>query len=304
MGEFAMCYREAGYRVLPLARGGKKPHQVLDVAGGYGGVHQASTDRQVLGRWWHTAPHANIGVATGGGLVVIDIDVKHGVNGYKSLYDEISRLGLVFGQVHAPFAETPSGGMHIWMRWPWAGGVPSRLAILDGVDVKGDGGYVVVPPSGLVMPRLEGGQASVERIVPYTWQHGCPCQLPEVTASLGEWLATAPASGKMRDRAAAMTEDGDLDERLARGLTAGSRNATVYRLACGLYRRYGTSGEGASRVADEIRAVWEKGDKSGFGWGEVATCLESARRFIERSEIAERAAHEGYLTYLGIRRSL
>lgn len=276
MGAFARAYGSLGYRVLPLARGAKKPHGVL---GDSGGVHWASSEGW---RWWEQAPHANIGIACGAGLVVLDLDVKNGANGYGTLLDEASRLGLDFPGPPLVLAETPSGGLHIWMHWPWAGGVPNRTGILPGVDVKGDGGYVVAPPSGLVMPRLEGGQEHIERIVPYSWRAGCPCGLPTVTESLGEWIATARATGAQNG--AAGTAVAPLD-----GLPGpGERNHWFSRKAASLFRQHGTDAAGESRVRAELHGMWDQIDHRGFPLSELSVIISHARAFVAREEKRER----------------
>lgn len=294
MGAFARFYAFLGFAVLPLERGGKRPHRVL----GYeGGVHHGTRDPGLISRWWKDAPSANVGVACGmasGGLVVLDLDVKNGVSGHKSLFEETGRLGLSFPQQLAPMTSTPSGGSHIWMRWPWAGGVPSRQGMLAGVDVKGDGGYVVAPPSGLVMPRLEAGQESVERVVPYEWQHGCPCEMPEVTASLGEWMATAQAAGSYHQPQARTDPDGRVTvlagtpAQAASELRPGMRNSALSARAASLFRRYGTGAQGMAQVTDDLRQLWEQMDNRDFPWQEVRVLIAHAQRFVQRKEEEER----------------
>lgn len=294
MHAFAQVYADSGFAVLPLMRGGKRPSPV---AGNFGGVHNASRERNRVSAWWGASPHANVGVACGyasGGLIVIDIDVKH-VNGYRSLHEECLRLGLAWPVRLPPTAETPSGGMHIWMRWPWVGGVPGRTGLLPGVDVKGDGGYVAAPPSGLVMPRLEGGQPGTERIVPYSWSNGCPCELPAITPSMGEWIATSPASGAAGGVASGASSND--------ALVAGNRNNALSAKAASLYRRHGTDDRGAALVQEEVRSTWERMDNSGFPWSEVVTILTHARAFVKRKEEEERrwaeSTNPGWLRKMG-----
>jgi predicted P-loop ATPase len=80
----------------------------------------------------------NLGVATGDGLVALDVD---GDEGQESLRQLVERHGPL---PEGPVAETGSGGMHFWFR---AHGVPNRVKFLPGLDARGDGGQVVVPPS-------------------------------------------------------------------------------------------------------------------------------------------------------------
>jgi hypothetical protein len=107
------------------------------------GFDDASTGTSQIQEWWTAWPSANIGVLTGAasGLVVLDVD---GVKG------ELSLRGLQL--CNAPLPETlwvrTGSGWHAYFSHPGIR-VPNsagRLAI--GLDVRGDGGYVVAPPSG------------------------------------------------------------------------------------------------------------------------------------------------------------
>ena len=97
----------------------------------------------VVRRWFACWPDANIGVVTGSisGLVVLDVDPGHG--GGESL----ARLEAIHGPL--PFtvsAVTGGGGRHVYFRHP-DGEVRNRVGIAPGLDLRGDGGYVVAPPS-------------------------------------------------------------------------------------------------------------------------------------------------------------
>jgi hypothetical protein len=88
---------------------------------------------------WTNGRDYNIGVATGAGVVVIDIDMKKGVDG------EANWEALGFEE--SPFQiKTPSGGRHLYYKTA-APISNSASKIADGVDVRGQGGYVVGPGS-------------------------------------------------------------------------------------------------------------------------------------------------------------
>ena len=114
----------------------------------------ATTDANRLTETW-PAPDANVGVATGApsGFWVLDVDPRHG--GDASLAALIEReTGAVNVDLGTFFATwcviTPSGGMHLWWKLPKGVEVPCSAGdIGPGLDVRGDGGYVVVPPSRL-----------------------------------------------------------------------------------------------------------------------------------------------------------
>lgn len=285
LGMPALQYAEMGYAVLPLVRGGKKPHRMLPETGG---VHHATTDPRQITEWWRQDLAANIGVATGSvsRLCVIDLDVKHGGRGPDIFAQFLAHYRLALPEV--PYVITPSGGDHIWLRWPAGLAVPERPGILPGVDVKGDGGLVVAPPSmQLTAPMLRPGERAEPVALPYVLASGCPCSAPLTPGWVPQWLASAPAAGATGSGGEApgrSEESPDLSALKSTGIPRGQRNAVLYRLACSRYRLHGTGQEGAGRVLDDVRSVWEAGDRSDMGWREVLVIAESARRFIERSE--------------------
>jgi hypothetical protein len=106
------------------------------------GFKAATTDELVLDALFAECPDANVAVATGYVCWALDIDLVAG--GFDSLAD--------LERVHGPLpdtvtAQTGGGGKHVFFAWNPDRPVPSSVAILQGIDVRGSGGYVVVPPS-------------------------------------------------------------------------------------------------------------------------------------------------------------
>lgn len=138
----ARRYADLGWATFPLKKGGKTP-----VAGSHG-CKDATTDRTMHREWFgKRGPYrdANIGIATGpiSGIVVIDVDQKNGHDGKASLKALQAEVGKL-----PPTREsrTPSGGKHLYLAYD--GDVRNSASrVADGVDVRGDGGYVVAPPS-------------------------------------------------------------------------------------------------------------------------------------------------------------
>ena len=124
----ALWYAGAGIAVFPLQPVSKIPY------GGTRGFKDATTDLDIVKEWWAKRPRSNIGIATGRGFDVIDID---GPQGYDSLVDiePIPDLGR---------AMTGSGGLHIYVA---ATGRGNGDPIKPSIDYRGLGGYVVAPPS-------------------------------------------------------------------------------------------------------------------------------------------------------------
>jgi hypothetical protein len=294
LGAAALRYQHQGYAVLPLARGGKRPHRML---GDSGGVHWATRDKAMPPWAWGQDPAANVGVATGSPsrLAVIDMDVKNGAEGPAAFGRFLATYRLVMPTLPA-WAATPSGGLHIWLRVPAGVTVPERPGILPGVDVKGDGGLVVAPPSMQLRPAMaRPGERSGDPVpVPYEWSAGCPCQVPDAPGWLLPWLQSAPVpvTGVIGTGGTSGT---GLDELVKTGVPRGSRNAVLYRLACARYRVHGTGPDSYGQVRAELEQVLAASDRGDFGGHELSTIMNSARRFVAAQETRETMMVQNYL---------
>lgn len=136
----AMEYIKMGLAVFPLEERGKRPIT-------RNGCKDATTDAAQVKAWWQQYPESNIGIATGsrsGGIFVIDLDVDEdrGIDGYHMLEDWQRENGR-FPDTWT--AITGRGGYHLYFKHDSE--VRNRAGIIDGVDVRGEGGYVVAPPS-------------------------------------------------------------------------------------------------------------------------------------------------------------
>jgi hypothetical protein len=102
------------------------------------GFKDATNDLNQIAAWWEQWPDANIGMPTAG-FLVLDVDPRNG--GDESLAALVAE--------HGPLPETAEqatggGGRHIIFRHPGRR-LPKTLA--PGIDLKGEGGYIVVAPS-------------------------------------------------------------------------------------------------------------------------------------------------------------
>mgnify|MGYP000877978340 CR=1 FL=1 len=101
------------------------------------GFKDRSTDEKVIRGWWKKWPDALAGVVPGDvGAVVIDLDIKKGVDGVAAFRE------LVADWREYPAMRTPSGGEHIWMAAPKCELGNARGALPKGIDVRCDHGYV------------------------------------------------------------------------------------------------------------------------------------------------------------------
>ena len=138
------------------------------------GLRDATTDAQIIEGWWTAKPLANIGVVTGAvsGFIAIDIDPRHG--GDTTLNELVAKHGDL---PDTGVQLTGGGGRHLLYRHPGRR-IPSRQNVWPGIDVKGDGGYIVVEPS----VHVSGNR--------YAWE---PSNHPDkvAVAEAPEWLLEA-----------------------------------------------------------------------------------------------------------------
>jgi hypothetical protein len=199
----ALAYAAAGFPVFPLHERGKKPmtaHGYLD----------ATCDRATIIQYWQLCPTANIGLAVPSGLVVVDIDDR----------DALQRLKAEDRDLPATTRSTTGRGVHLYYRT--AAEIRNSVGLFPGVDLRGHGGYVVVPPS--IHPS--GAR--------YRWE--VP-PLPANFADAPDWLLEAVAR-KPGHRARPPEEWRALTEK---GVAQGERNSTIASLA-GYLLRHGVDG--------------------------------------------------------------
>ena len=135
--KYAEYYAGKGLAVFPCKARGKEPLTAH-------GCKDATTDPAKIRSWWAKWPDANIGMATGepSGIVVLDIDKHEDADGAESLRDWESEFEALPA---TKTVLTGSGGVHYWFRT--TKDVRNRAGVLPGIDVRGTGGYVVIPPS-------------------------------------------------------------------------------------------------------------------------------------------------------------
>ncbi|QIG46665.1 DUF3631 domain-containing protein [Nordella sp. HKS 07] len=140
------------------------------------GYRDGSKDIAQIERWWGQNPYAMIGCVTGPrtDVILLDVDIKRGVDGRASL----KKLRIdVSG---CPQAVTPSGGSHYYFRLGGKTLRNSQGKLGPGLDVRGQGGYAILPPS-TPDPRRPG----------YAWVNdislaAAPVISPELEALLKE----------------------------------------------------------------------------------------------------------------------
>lgn len=164
MKNAALDYADRGWQVIPLhsiEQGRCSCRYACKQAGKHprtkNGLHDASSDPEVIDAWWTRWPDANIGIRTGraSGLYVVDVDaaksvdlgggrlIGEGENSIRQLEDRIGeRLPDTLTSL------TGGGGRHYLYAYPEdAEEFGNRVRVAPSVDVRGENGYIVAPPS-------------------------------------------------------------------------------------------------------------------------------------------------------------
>jgi hypothetical protein len=148
--EWAVWYASLGYRVFPCAgkvpaiptqRAHKKGCQ--GVCGKWGhGFYDGTTDSDTIKAMWANYPGSNIGVRTGNGLVVLDFDAEKGgsITAFEAAFE-------VLPPTVTCLTGSGGGSQHTYLRLRIEGSLACATEWADGVDIRADGGYVIVPPS-------------------------------------------------------------------------------------------------------------------------------------------------------------
>lgn len=214
--EAALDFARRGWPVFPCSPRNKRPLLSRDVDAdgkpikGSGGVSKATDDEEQIRAWWRKWPKAMIGVAVGrAGMVVIDVDPRRdlvtpemadpdtGEVIAEAVYEEwtLERHRqaleeLIGGPMPVSLAvRTPSGGVHIYFLMPEGKPIGNSGSLPDHIDVRGLGGYTIVPPS-----FCEGDEKNARG--EYRWLRG---QADTPIAALPEALADIMRRPKVRN---------------------------------------------------------------------------------------------------------
>ena len=241
--EYATKYKWAVFPCSPTSKKPLTPHGCKDAKKSVGAIKA----------WWERWPDASIGIATGSvsGLVVIDedLDEDKGLNGYEAVTDWERINGRLPATVQCI---TGRGGYHLYYQYDGTD-IKNRAGILDGVDVRGEGGYVIAPPS----MHPNGTE--------YQWEDAPDeVDLAPIDATVRRFLfgenekTRATADFKLPDR-----------------IQSGERNDTLFRLACSM------QSQGLPDAA--IMAALEQTNQTAcdepVSDAELTTIVESALRY-------------------------
>lgn len=170
---------------------------------------QVPTEQEIR-EWWRLSPESNVLVITGrvSGIVVVDIDPRKGG-------DDAAHALRALG--HLPdtrTALTGGGGEHLYYKHP-GHDIPNAAGLAPGIDFRGDGGYVVAPPSVHASGRL------------YMWDVGSPTEIHALPKEIAELVASRHRVGVDGAQRAAF----DAESMLTEPIREGERNDRLARIA-------------------------------------------------------------------------
>ncbi len=112
------------------------------------GFKNATTNTAMVEAWWKRRPEANIGLATGraAGFFVLDVDGPEGEETLRS-------LEKTQGTLPPTVTVITGNGKHFYFKYPINGEIKNKTKFAPGLDTRGEGGYVVAPPSDHVSGR-------------------------------------------------------------------------------------------------------------------------------------------------------
>ena len=236
---------EYGWAVFPCSSTSKKPLTTH-------GCKDAKKNVGAIKAWWKKWPDASIGVATGtaSNLIVIDedLDEDKGLNGYE----EVSAWERVHGALpNTVQCITGRGGYHLYFQYT-RDDIKNRAGILEGVDVRGEGGYVIAPPS----MHPNGTE--------YQWEDA------------PDEIALAPVDGVVRkflfgDDKPHAASDFKLPDRIK----SGERNETLFKLACSMQ----SQGLPDAAIMAAIEQTNQTACDSPLDTEELETIVSSALRY-------------------------
>lgn len=270
----ALDYGKRGIPIFPCGDD-KRPltaHGFLD----------ASSNPAVIKRRWGRWPNAMIAMATGplSGISVMDLDVKHGHNGFKAIPDWRKRSRVI--------SRTQSKGAHLFYK---DSGIPSTTSkIADGVDTRGKGGYVILPPS-------KG----------YKWLNGSNL------SDLQDWPDDLRPPSKKGSRKGRIKTSQPVEKvELAKALEAVPSDdyQTWFEIGCALYRELGDDGfelfddwskKSDKYRSDRVEAKWGECEKvTGYTAGTVFHYADIADPKWRGDEIPETATIEDFVAHMAM----
>jgi len=252
----ALNYLRQGLSVIPIIPIDKRPLVPWEQ------FQKRRATEEEIRAWWAEHPGANIGILTGevSRLVVVDID---SVEAKENLKDRLNRYDL-----NAVPRSRTGRGWQLFFKPPRLP-IPNRTAILPNVDVRGEGGYIVAPPS-----LHRSGKT-------YKWEVPLDGEPPQMPLELFMLISLPARNERVR-------EHGDLQRfdtaQALAGMPEGQRDENLFRLACKL-RNADVPQDMAERLIQEAAQNCQPPFPE-------AIALEKVRRAYDQYQPAQKKTNE------------
>ena len=249
----ALMYAHHNFKVFPR-KVNSKSGQVLK-----SWLNEATTDIKTIQNWFSNADY-NVGVRTGDGLVVIDVDNKNGKNGKESIRPYLQKFPKTLVVI------TPNNGWHLYYYVDRE--IPNSVDIYEGIDLRGEHGYVVGSGS-----KTENG----------TYTIGSDYPIAQANETVYEFMQQPKQLKKVK------TDSSIKDE-----ISEGNRNDTMFKLATVL------KGKGMSHNAILLAVKEENHTKCNppLDEKEIETICDSVERQFEKREKQNYHPDDELSTYL------
>jgi len=220
--ESALWLASRGLPVFPIIPKSKAP-ATKD------GFYSATLDPDRIRKWWEQKQYS-IGVAVPHDIIVVDFDA----NAHEHIRDSSD---MELPETWVTVTPGKGGGRHYWYRLPIGMKIPPMVKAMEGMDIRTEGSYVLVPPSG----HPDGGV--------YSWEDAGVVEdmFPKDFPWCPKWVVEACLTAK---------EDPARKERISlvnmlQGIEPGSRQVGLFRAACSMRAR-GFEREEAEIILDGI----------------------------------------------------
>jgi len=205
----AITLAHKGLAVFPCRPRDKRPATA-------NGLKDATKDFEIIRAWWREDPQFNIGIATGPLSNVFVVDIDSG-----EAEAELHQLEAENGTLPSSIETITARGRHVYFRWPGKAVRNSAGKLAPGIDVRGDGGYVLAPPS--IHPS---GRA-------YAWSVDCA----KAFAAAPAWLLAKIIEPITSNGNKAPAPPSTWRALMAEGVDEGGRNDAAAKL-CGYFLRH------------------------------------------------------------------
>ncbi len=253
----ALNYSERGFSVIPLGPKGKEP--LIP----WTDYQKRPATEEKIKSWWAEWPDANVGIITGAVSKIIAVDVDS-VEGVDFLIGKLGENPGLSGEPNFQTVANKTGrGYHATYRHPGFSVKNSAGKISVGIDIRGDGGYIVAPPSIHANGRT------------YQWLEGL--SIDEVQVALPPpWLleflsGQTVSEGSENNQTPSKSKSGSVLKGIPSVIADGTRNSTLTKEAGRLFGK----GLRPDKVQATLMGINIKNCKPQLSEGEIARIVKS-----------------------------